>query len=254
MRILFILLLTINTAWAAPSVLLYNQTRDEMIINQDSAITRPIASLTKLMTAMVAIDAGTDLNREAVIDRSVGTRLQQRSHTRRDIFNALLVRSDNGAAETLARDYPGGRKEFVKAMNRKALQLEMFHTVFVDPSGLSRGNQATAYDVATMLRAADGYELIRFISTQKQIEIDMKRGKVVRSILLNNTNQPLLFEFDTVKVSKTGFTNPAGWCVGLVVEHHRQKYLLVVLGEKNKATRQAAVEKVMYNHILDREN
>ena len=90
---------------AARAYLLVDVTASQVLAEKNADEKVEPASLTKLMTAMVAIDAGADLNRETVIDRSVGTRLPQRSHTRRDVFNALLVRSDNGAAETLAREH-----------------------------------------------------------------------------------------------------------------------------------------------------
>ena len=122
-----------------------------------------------------------------------------------------------------------------------------------DPTGLSRNNTGTANDVATMFEVASGYWVIRDTTTLKQVEIDAKFKKKVRKIVLNNTNRPILFEFDSVIVSKTGFTNPAGWCVGLVVAKDEKKYVVVILGAQSKQKRIDTVEEVLYNYVVDTE-
>jgi D-alanyl-D-alanine endopeptidase (penicillin-binding protein 7) len=163
----------------------------------------------------------------------------------------MLVRSDNAAAETLAADYPGGRTAFIDRMNRQAREWELAHTKFEDPTGLGKNNLSTVDEVKEMMTYSSGYWLIRDISTKKHAEFETKYKKKIKTISLNNTNQPLLFTFDSIVVSKTGLTSAAGWCVGLVFEQNNQQYVVVVLGAKNKADRIATVKNVMYNHILD---
>ena len=169
------------------------------------------------------------------------------------LISLLVAESDNGAAETIAEDYPGGRKAFIKSMNDTAKKIGMLNTHFDDPTGLSSKNTSTANEVTTMASYAANYLIIREISIQKQIEIEAKVKKKVRKIILNNTNKPILFEFDTIVVSKTGFTNSAGWCNALIVEKDNKRYAVIVLGAQNKQERKKTVENIMYNHINDNE-
>lgn len=233
------------------SVLLYDATDDKHVYNQNINVTRPIASITKLMTAMVTLDYDKNLTRKLMLSSKVGGSLPRQEYSRFDLLHAMLVRSDNAAAETIAEDYPGGRKAFIKAMNDHAKHLQLTSAKFVDPTGLSRQNVATASDVATMFDIASGYWVIRDTSILKQVAIDARFKKKVRKIVLNNTNKPILFEFDNVIVSKTGFTNPAGWCVGLVVVKDQKKYIVVILGAKSKQQRIDTVEEVLYNYVVD---
>lgn len=236
---------------AKPSIWVYNQTQDTIVFNQNVNTVRPIASITKLMTAMVALDHDPALARSIKLINRVGSSLPNGHYTRRQLFDAMLVRSDNAAAETLAEDFPGGRAAFVRAMNRRARALGMTGTRFQDPSGLSRSNVGTAGDIGTLVTAAGKYALIREISVQQQVRIESHFKQRVRIISLPNTNQPVLFSFDNIQVSKTGFTNPAGWCVALLVERNKQTFAVVVLGSENKSRRLDTVRNLMYNHIND---
>ena len=236
---------------AAPSIWVYNQTQDTIVFNQNANTVRPIASITKLMTAMVALDHDPTLIRSIKLVNRVGSSLPSGQYTRRQLFDAMLVRSDNAAAETLAEDFPGGRVAFLRAMNRRAVALGMSSTRFQDPSGLSRNNTGTAGDIGTLVTAAGKYSLIREISVQQQVRIESHFKQRVRIISLPNTNQPVLFSFDNIQVSKTGFTNPAGWCVALLVERNKQTFAVIVLGSENKSRRLDTVRDLMYNHIND---
>jgi D-alanyl-D-alanine endopeptidase (penicillin-binding protein 7) len=234
------------------SVLVFNNTKNIHEYSKMTNVIRPIASVTKLMTAMVALNYDKNMERHLNINSSVGGSLpRNRSYSRYDLLNAMLVKSDNSAAETFSTDYPGGRKAFLDEMNRLALEYGMISTHFNDPTGLSVENQASAIDVATMVARASEYDLIREISTKKQIEIDTQHKKKIRTIVLNNTNRPVLFEFDSIIVSKTGFTNPAGYCLALAVDKNNQKYSVVILGARDKYDRIRKVEDIMYNHIND---
>lgn len=206
------------------------------------AVIRPMASLTKLMTAMVALD----------YDRSLSKTINNQS--REDLFKALLVRSNNETAELLARSYPGGRSAFIAAMNAKALDIGMINTNFDDPSGRIITNVSTAEDVGRMLMAASQYPEIRRISTYKHLEKHhvVRRHKHVKVVsnIQNNTNVMVLQAYPDVIVSKTGFTNPAGYCVGVVIEQGEHRYAVVVMGARNKFDRFDHVREIMHNNIM----
>jgi D-alanyl-D-alanine endopeptidase (penicillin-binding protein 7) len=281
MRYLLALVLFVNSAWAkdVPSILLYNLSKNETIIEQSVNSVRPLASITKLMTAMVAMDSGISLYRQIPLYAKLGSFLPIKNWTREELLTATLVRSDNAAAETLASDYPGGRKSFIAAMNIKAVALGMHSTNFNDPTGLSVKNVSTASEIANMIIAASSYDMITQTSIKKQILIESMYKNRLHKILLRNTNRPILFEFDNVVVSKTGYTTPAGFCVAIVVEQKEQvkkevtrmqeviayisfkpvqreetvthRHVIVVLGSKNPKERVDRVKQIMYTNALD---
>lgn len=236
-----------------PSVWVYNATRDRVEYAYNSEQVRPIASVTKIMTAMVALDYDKDLSRTLKLSTRVGSNLPRQTYNRWQLFQAMLVRSDNAAAETLAADYPGGRDAFIARMNQQAQQWGMKQTRFEDPTGLSPNNISSVADVANMMEASSGYWLIQEVTTRKQIAVETQFKKRIRTVSLNNTNSPLLFEFDNIIVSKTGLTSKAGWCLGLVVEQRKQQFVIVILGAPTKQERIKTVQKIMYNHVLDSE-
>lgn len=251
---LFFVCLLPFSSWANNgSTFVYNKSKDDIIIANNHTQPRPIASITKIMTAMVYLDYQKYLNTKIRLQTPVKSNLPRQDYSRRDLLAAMLVRSDNAAAETLAADYPGGRESFIKAMNSKARSLKMTNTRFVDPSGLSSGNVSNAGEVVEMMIAAGGYAVIREATVAKQASFETYHGRKIRVIELPNTNRPLLLEFDSIIVSKTGFTSPAGWCVGMVVEKDRQVYVVVVLGSKTKQERFETAKRLMINHIPDRQ-
>lgn len=253
---LFVLTLALACmpAWPAklePSVVVLNVTQGSVQYSRNQAEVRAIASITKIMTAMVALDYDKDLTRSLLLSTRVPSNLPRQTYNRWQLLQAMLVRSDNAAAETLAADYPGGRDAFIARMNQQAQQWGWENTRFEDPTGLGAGNVSTAMEVADMMITAANYWLIRETSTRKQVAIESQHKQRVRTVNLNNTNQPLLFEFNSIVVSKTGLTSRAGWCLGLVVEQHEQQYAVVVLGTRNRDDRRTAVQHAIYNHVVD---
>ena len=212
---------------------------------------RPIASITKLMTAMIALDYDKNLDRKLLLSNRVHSSLPVQEYSRRELLTAMLVRSDNAAAETIAEDYPGGRSEFVKRMNMQAKLWNMNSTAFADPSGLSVFNVSTVYDVADMINTASSYWFIRETSTKKDISIEARGKKKPRVVNLNNTNQPVLTMFNNIVIGKTGLTNAAGWCISLLVAQQNKNYAIIVLGSKNKNERTTTVKDIMHNHVLN---
>lgn len=236
------------------SVMVTNATDNVIIRAQNIDQIRPLASMTKLMTAMVALDHDDDMNRKLALSQMAGSKMPKREYTRGELFHMLLIKSDNAAAETLAADYPGGRDAFIRDMNIRAMMLTMYSTKFDDPSGLSPNNVSTASDVTQMVIAASKFGEIRDISTKKTATIDASGTKRSRATILHNTNATILSQIEGVQVSKTGYTNPAGFCVAILV--HKQNgdkeyyEVIVVMGARNPSQRVDTVKKVLYNEVI----
>ena len=240
-----------NVQTSELSVMVTDITDDHITTSHNIDKVRALASMTKLMTAMVALDYDSNMNRKLTLSKMAGSKMPKREYTRGELFHMLLIKSDNAAAETLAADYPGGREKFMKSMNLRAMMLDMYGTHFDDPSGLSRMNVSTASDVTKMVIGASEYPQIRDISTKKTTTILTQVKRKNRVLVLHNTNTAILSQVHGVQVSKTGYTNPAGFCVALLVEknvgdtlHHQ---VIVVMGARNPSQRVDTVKKVVYN-------
>ncbi len=231
------------------SVMVTNITDGTITRSQNIDQVRALASMTKLMTAMIALDYDRDMNRKLVLSRNAGSKMPRREYTRGELFHMLLIKSDNAAAETLAADYPGGRQRFIHHINSRALMLDMYSTSFDDPSGLSKYNVSTASDVTQMVIESANYSEIRDISTKKVATILTQVKQKSRVLVLHNTNTAILSQVDNVQVSKTGYTNPAGFCVALLVhktEGDRDYHeVIVVMGARNSSHRVDTVKKVV---------
>jgi D-alanyl-D-alanine endopeptidase (penicillin-binding protein 7) len=245
LAIILLMVILIPVQARQPSTWIYDKTKGEIVLAEHSNVTRPIASLTKIMTAMVALDYDSDMNRKIFVGN--GSKLPPGLNTRGDLFAAVLVRSDNRAAEILAENYPGGRKAFIQAMNRKAVEIGMTHTRFVDASGLSAGNVSNVGSVANMLQVASLYPVIADVSVLPQVEIKNQRYRV----LLDNTNKALLARFEEIKLSKTGYTNASGWSVGMVLERHGRRFIVVVLGAATKEQRYILARNLIQKRLDD---
>lgn len=225
--------------------------RDAIIKGQNIEQVRGLASITKLMTAIVALDYSTNMNKMLTLSKLTHSKLPKREYTREQLFHAMLIKSDNAAAETIAADYPGGRAKFISDMNIRANMMGLKHTHFNDPSGLDVGNVSTAEDVSHLVVSAAYYPIIRNISTKKEATILIQVKQRDWPVVLSNTNRVLLREFDSILLSKTGFTNPAGFCVAILVkqevneETHHQ--VIVVMGAKNPSQRVDIVKRIMYH-------
>lgn len=246
--ILLVLLFQVHWANAEPSVLVASAT--ENIITQNTQTVRPIASITKLMTALVALNSGIALEKKSPLINKWSTILPKREYSRRELLTAMLIRSDNSAAESLAHDYPGGRTAFIDEMNRTATRLGMGSTRFEDASGLSKNNVSTADDLTKLLRETFSIQIIRDISTTVHGSVRLENKKSFRDLAFSNTNVNVLTEFKQVQISKTGLTTPAGWCLGMVVVESNQPLYIVVLGYKTKQQRLDKIKEIMYNHVI----
>jgi D-alanyl-D-alanine endopeptidase (penicillin-binding protein 7) len=241
-----ILLAASIPVWAKPpSTIIYDQIKNEIVECRECNIPRPIASLTKVMTAIVALEYDSNLSKPVRV--GAGSKIPPGIATRGDLFAAMLVRSDNQASELLAQDYPGGRKAFIAAMNRKARSLGMEFTKFADPSGLSAGNIAKIGEIATLIKVAALQPIIADTSVLPQVEVKNKRYKV----LLDNTNKMLIADFNEIKFSKTGFTGAAGWNVAMILERDDSRFLVIVLGARDKVERYNLAKNMIHKHFAE---
>ncbi|RCX30637.1 D-alanyl-D-alanine endopeptidase (penicillin-binding protein 7) [Thioalbus denitrificans] len=202
----------------------------------------PIASLTKLMTAMVILDAGLKLEEPVVVtsadrDRIRGSSsrlLPGTSVSRRVLLLLALMASENRAANALARTYPGGTPAFVAAMNRKAQGLGLNQTKFADPAGLDSGNVSTARELANLVRTAMDYPLIRQYTTTWEHEVAVGRGKSRQVIRFRNTNRLLRNESWDIALSKTGYISDSGRCLVMQARIAGEPVILVLLDSWGK--------------------
>lgn len=202
----------------------------------------PIASITKLMTAMVALDADLPLDDNIVIDQADVDQLKHTTSrltvgtglTRGDMLRLALMSSENRAAASLSRAYPGGREAFIAAMNRKAVELGMFSTRFVDATGLSSENVSTAKDLAKMVKSAYDYPLIRQFTTTPAHDVATARG---RSLQFRNSNGLVKNPAWEIGLSKTGFISEAGRCLVMQAKIAARPFVIVLLDSWGKNTR-----------------
>jgi D-alanyl-D-alanine endopeptidase (penicillin-binding protein 7) len=203
----------------------------------------PIASVTKLMTAMVVLDAAQPMDEAISVDiadvdflKGSHSRLRLGAELpRREMLRLALMASENRAASSLARYYPGGTAACVEAMNRKAQDLGMTHTRFSDPTGLTSDNVSTASDLALMVKAAAGYEFIRDATTTASHYVEVQPlGQVLG---FNNTNSLVRGGQWDIQVSKTGFINEAGKCLVMLANIASRSVVIVLLDSYGSLTR-----------------
>lgn len=195
-----------------------NAQSGEIVYNKNINAVAPIASITKLMTAMVVLDSKLPLEdpialTEEDLDylKNTGSRLQIGTIlTRDEMLRLALMSSENRAASALARAYPGGTAAFVREMNLKAISLDMMQTSFVDSTGLSSANVSTAQDLAKMVKAAHQYPLIRQYSTGNGYAVQTASG---RTLEFRNTNALIPSPDWHIELSKTGYIREAGRCL-----------------------------------------
>ena len=181
---------------------------------------RAIASITKLMTAIVVLDAHQDLNEQ------IG------KYTRAETIQLALVHSDNKAADTLCHYYPNGREACIRAMNTKAKFLGMPNTKYVEPTGLSVFNVSTATDLVKLVIAAKEYAEVIEAAHSPQVKIKIKK----RWFFFNNTN-PIIGKRHEFIVSKTGYIRASGGCIAMMLDTEVGRRIVIVLGSKNTKTR-----------------
>ena len=230
-----------HLAIQSSAALVLDQTTGKALVEKQPDAVLPIASISKLMTAMVVLDAGLDLN-EIIsishddIDDLKGTRSRLpvgTTMTRETAMLLALMSSENRAANALGRHYPGGLPAFVAAMNRKARSLGMFDSRFEEPTGLSSNNVSTAHDLARMVTAAARYPDIRMFSTTAEAKVELN-GRIQN---FGNTNALVRSENWQIGVSKTGYISEAGRCLVMQAWVADKPVVIVLLDSQGKMTR-----------------
>ena len=232
---------------SAVALVIDQDTREVLFSKNDSAVL-PIASLTKLMTALVISEARLPMDETITITQDdvdtekgsssrlkVGTTL-----SRADAMHLALMSSENRAANALGRSYPGGLPTFVAAMNAKARQLGMKDTQYVEPTGLSSRNQSSAHDLATLANAAYNDPVLREYSTSPGYQLAVGN----RTLQYNNTNKLVKHPEWEIGLQKTGYISEAGQCLVMQARVAGRKVIMVFLDSAGKLSRLADAERV----------
>jgi D-alanyl-D-alanine endopeptidase (penicillin-binding protein 7) len=227
---------------ASHSALLVDLQTSQIIYQNKPDQVVPIASVTKLMTAMVVLDARQSMTEDITVDisqtremRGVFSRVKLGSTlNRHDMMLIALMSSENRAAASLAHHYPGGYNAFIAAMNAKARSLGMSHTRYVEPTGLSEQNVSTARDLSKLLMAARHYPMLSELSTTKEKTVSFKKPNY--TLGFHNTDHLLNQKNWDIQITKTGFTDKAGHCLVLVTSMGGRPVAMVILDAFGKYT------------------
>lgn len=230
---------------AAGSALLVDLKTNQVLYSSNPDFIAPIASVTKLMTAMVTLDAKQPLDEKLPIVikdtaemQGVFSRVRVGSQlSRHDTLLITLMSSENRAAASLAHHYPGGHEAFIQAMNAKAQALGMHSSQFVEPTGLSEKNVSSAHDLVLLIKAAQQYPLIKQFSTTDEKTIAFTKPNY--TLGFRNTNALVRKDNWNIQLSKTGFTNSAGHCLVMSTEMNNRPVAFVVLDAFGKYTHMA---------------
>jgi D-alanyl-D-alanine endopeptidase (penicillin-binding protein 7) len=228
--------------------LVLDQDTDEVLFSKNSQAVLPIASLTKLMSAVVITEANLPLDEAITITEDdvdtekfsrsrlkVGTQLR-----REEMLHLALMSSENRAAHALGRTYPGGLAAFVAAMNRKAREIGMNDTHYVEPTGLSSQNQSSARDLATLVKTAHEYEIIRELSTSPEYQVEVGN----RQVEFHNTNGLVKNPSWDISLQKTGYISEAGRCLVMQAKMAGRQLIMVFLDSAGKYSRIGDAERV----------
>ncbi len=227
--------------WHAQHMVVVDEESGAVLLSKAEQASVPMASLTKLLTAMVVLDAGQDMQELLTIEAAdldtlkhtrsgvpVGTTLP-----RAKLLELTLLASDNRAASSLARNYPGGMPHFLEAVRLKTSQLDLASTRVLEPTGLSPDNRSSASDLAVVVRVAAGYPAIVAATTQAR-GVAVVKGKPYRAL---NTNRLVGSPGWDILLSKTGFTNEAGRCLVMRLRAAGKTVLVVLLNASAGAGR-----------------
>jgi D-alanyl-D-alanine endopeptidase (penicillin-binding protein 7) len=228
--------------------LVVDQDTQQVLFSKNPDAVLPIASITKLMTAMVVLEAGQSLEERLSIsqddvdtEKGSGSRLRVgTSLSRGEMLHLALMASENRAANALGRYFPGGMPAFVEAMNRKARTLGMRNTRYVEPTGLSSSNQSSAHDLSLLVMAAMDHQLIRELSTSADTSVNVGS----RSMQFRNTNGLIRNPSWEIGLQKTGYISEAGRCVVMQAQLAGRKLIMVLLDSAGRYSRMGDAERL----------
>ncbi|MDE2396781.1 MAG: D-alanyl-D-alanine endopeptidase, partial [Burkholderiales bacterium] len=218
--------------------LVVDQDTNQVLLSKNSMAVLPIASITKLMTALVVTEAhqpddeiititqdDVDTEKHSASRLRVGTQL-----SRAEMLHLALMSSENRAAHALCRYYPGGMQACVAAMNRKARELGMMDTHYIEPTGLSSQNQSSAHDLSLLVREAYRHPILRELTTSREAQVEVGR----RQMEFHNTNALVRNSTWDIGLQKTGFINEAGRCMVMRAQLAGRKLIMVLLDSAGK--------------------
>lgn len=228
--------------------LVVDQESNQILFSKNDSAVLPIASLTKLMTGLVIVDAGLDMHESITITADdIDTMKGSRSRlavgttlTRGELMHLSLMSSENRAAHALGRTFPGGLREFVRRMNGKAEELGMQDTRYVEPTGLSSDNRSSARDLVTLVSAAAERPMLRDLSTSPGYEVDVGR----RTLQFNNSNRLIKNPEWEIGLQKTGYISEAGRCLVMQARVAGRELIMVFLDASGKLGRLQDAERV----------
>ena len=228
--------------------LVMDQETQEILLDKNSQAVLPIASLTKLMTSLVVVEANQPLDEVLTIseddvdtEKNSGSRLRVGTQlTRGEMLHLALMSSENRAAHALGRTYPGGLPVFIAEMNHKARELGMNDTRYVEPTGLSSANQSSARDLATLVKAAHEHQIIRELSTSHEYEVEVGN----RPVQFRNTNGLVKSPEWEIGLQKTGYISEAGRCLVMQARLAGRHLIMVFLDSAGKYSRIGDAERV----------
>jgi D-alanyl-D-alanine carboxypeptidase len=238
--------LTIQAKPITAKSFLVTDNKGQVILEKNADRTQSIASITKLMTAIIVLNAHQDLTEELRLDFKKSnvyhTRLPRTLKTlsRGELLQLAIVKSDNFAAWTLCANYPGGVDRCIAEMNHEALEFGMYSTHFTDPTGLDEGNTSNARDLVKLVLVASRHPEITEASGKPLVSIKVKK----RWWDFWNTNSLVRKNSENVIVSKTGYINASGGCVVMLLDTDLGQRVIVLLGSKNTRTRIPELEKI----------
>ncbi|PIH79729.1 D-alanyl-D-alanine endopeptidase [Pseudomonas syringae pv. actinidiae] len=239
-----------NLHLASGSAMVVDLQTDKVLYSSNPDVIVPIASVTKLMTAMIVLDAKQSMDEVIPVNisqtpemKGVFSRVKLGSEmNRRDMLLITLMSSENRAAASLANSYPGGYPAFILAMNAKAKALGMKHTAYVEPTGLSVYNVSTARDLTKLVMAARKYPLLSELSTTEQKTVTFRKPTYILGF--SNTDHLVRKENWDIKLTKTGFTNQAGHCLVLLTSMANRPVSVVILDAFGKYTHFADASRI----------
>jgi D-alanyl-D-alanine endopeptidase (penicillin-binding protein 7) len=236
---------------SSKSAVVIDATTNEVVAGKDADTIRPIASITKLMTAIVVVESKLPMDEKITITYDDVQASSLRGHqsggslpvgtviTRENLLLLALMNSHNRAAAALGRSYPGGMVAFVQQMNTTARRLGMASTQFVEPTGLLAGNTSTAQDLALMVKHASQYAEIQRLSTSRKAVASYEYRDTSRDVQYGTTNRLLSTPNWDIDLQKTGYTGAAGRCVVMLTSIKENPFIVVLLNSASPAHRAA---------------
>jgi len=230
------------------AALVVDQDTDEVLFSKNADAVLPIASITKLMTAIVVVDAGQPMDEQITVSKvALDTPKNNRSRlrvgatlSRGELMHLALMSSENRAAYSVGAAYPGGMSALVEAMNRKALELGMSDSHFVEPTGLSSDNRSSAHDLALLVKAAYQHPVLREYSTAPDASVAVGR----RVVQFHTTNSLVRNPSWEIGLQKTGYISEAGRCLVMQAQLAGRKLIMVLLDSAGRYSRVGDAERI----------